>query len=234
MKKMKVILLIILLITLFIPLAKAEEKEINNIPVKLRWMIAKDGNGSLINITLYMNSSEDDDHVFVVTLSNTSSNNSDDIEIDIKRDISCSSADISELTKQVLQSNRDVVNSINSSLDMSKRFADCSEGRERIATNSKTFELQRDQYKNESDTYKVLYQTESDVKLNFKSRLDGCSSDLQTKTAEANTCSGDLTQSKKKPMQYAFVTLILTLIAMNMYNKSKEPKPPEMFQFPER
>lgn len=230
MKKINIIFIGMLI--MMIPAVFAENRDIDDIPIDIKWSISKDGNGSIYNITINV-SSEDKDHTFNRILTNTSSNGSDTIKIDIERDIVCKEEDISNLTRTLIQSSLGFVNTINNSFNFPKEYSDCIEGRARIAENNKVYLLERDKFKNDSDMYKGLYDSETESKDGIKDSLDTCNTNLLNTNTDYNTCSSDLEKTKKKPMQYALVSILFTVIAINLYNKNKEPKPPEMFQFKE-
>lgn len=230
MKKISIVLIGILL--MMIPAAFAEIRDIDDIPIEIKWTILRDGNNSSWNLSINI-SSEDKDHTFNKVFFNNTGNSSDTIKIDIERDIVCKEEDISNLTKTLIQSSLGFVNTINNSFNFPKEYSDCLDGRARIAENNKVYLLERDKFKNESDLYKGLYDTETASKTEVKGKLDTCNTDLLNKNTDYNGCFSELEKTKKKPMQYALVSVLFTIIAINIYNKNKEPKPPEMFQFKE-
>ena len=218
---------------LLVPAVLAEVRHIDDIPITITWKIARDSNGTISNITINVSSSEDIDHTFNRLLSNSTSNDSDTIKIDIERDIVCKEEDISNLTKTLLESNRGVINTINNSFNFPKEHQDCLEGRAMLSEKNKILLGDKETLKNESILYKGMYETENTEKGQFKERLSECNANLLDANTGKNNCNTELDKTKKKPMQYAIVSILATLILINIYNKNKEPKPPEMFQFPE-
>lgn len=215
----------------------AEQKDIDNIPIKAAWFIyINESTREITGVLIYINSSEDSDkdHTIVKNITLSSGNSSSNTDIDIERNVQCSEEDISNLTKTLIQSNIGIVNTINNSFNFPKEYSDCIDGRARIAENNKVYVQERDRFKNESDLYQGLYKDEQESKDQVKTRLDTCNSDLLTRNTDYNTCTTDLEKIKTKPSQYAMISIVITLIAVNIYNKSREPKMPETFQFGNR
>lgn len=215
----------------------AEQKDIDNIPIKAAWFIyVNESTREITGVLIYINSSEDGDkdHTIIKNITLSSGNSSSNTDIDIERNVICAEEDISNLTKTLLQSNIGIVNTINNSFNFPKEYSDCIDGRARIAENNKVYVQERDRFKNESDLYQGLYKDEQEAKDQVKTRLDTCSSDLLTRNTDYNTCTTDLEKIKTKPSQYAMISIVITLIAVNIYNKSREPKMPETFQFGNR
>lgn len=229
----KLALVVFGLLMLFIPAVLAEVKDIDDIPITITWKVAKDTNGTIYNITINVSSSEDVDHTFNRVITNTTSNDSDTIKIDIERDVACKDEDISNLTKTLLENSKGLVNTINNSFNFPKEYSDCLEGRAILSEKNKGLLFDSEKATNESKLYKGMYETESADKSEIKGRLDTCNTNLLDTNTERNNCSTELEKTKKKPMQYAIISILITLIAINIYNKNKEPKPPEMFQFRE-
>lgn len=221
------------LLILLIPAVFAEIRDIDDIPITITWKVAKDSNGTIYNISINVSSSEDVDHTFNKVITNTTSNDSDTIKIDIERDVTCKDEDISNLTKTLIQNSLGFVNTINSSFNFPKEYSDCLEGRAMLSEKNKGLADDKDKFKNESDLYKGMYETETADKSEIKGRLDTCNTNLLDTSTDRNNCNSELEKTKKKPIQYALVSILATLIILNIYNKNKEPKPPEMFQFRE-
>ena len=227
----------IVIVIFLMPGVLAENKNINDIPIKVVWFIyVNESTREITSVLIYINSSEDTStsHTIIKNITLSSGNSSSNTEIDIERNVVCAEEDISNLTKTLIQSNIGVLNTLNNSFSFPKEYSDCIDGRARIAENNKVYLQERDRFKNESNLYQGLYEDEQGSKDQLKTRLDNCNSDLLTKNTDYNTCTTDLEKSKKKPSQYAIISIVITLIAVNMYNKSKEPKMPETFQFGNR
>lgn len=203
-----------------------------DVPIVIGWNINEDSNGTITSIIIYVNSSSDTGNTFSRTLTkDTNLNDSRSFDVSVNTDASCTSDQMDSLTQALLESNREVVLTLNNSFNVPKQLSDCLEGRARIAENNIQFQKDRDSYKNSSDMYQNLYNGETTAKDQFKTRLDGCNTDLLTRNTDFNTCNTELDKTKKKPIQYAIISILITVIAINMYNKSKEPTAPEMFQF---
>lgn len=222
-----------MLFMILIPGVIAKNIDIEDIPITVKWSITKDGDKMVwVNISVWSDDDQDD-FVFTKNITNQTSDNDDDFEIAIRRnlDVLCEEQDIGNLTRALIDSNRAVASTINNSFNFPKEYSDCLEGRAKIAESNKVYLQERDKFKNDSSLYQGLYKDEQDTKDQVKTRLDTCNSDLLTRNTDYNTCTTDLEKSKKKPSQYAMISIVITLIVVNIYNKSKEPKPPEVFQF---
>lgn len=218
----------------FASIVNAENKFIEDIPIEISWHVARNASGSIEGVNITVKSSDDDNHVFSKNITNSSSDSSQTLKIDIVRNVECTEADISNLTRALLEKDRNVISYLNESYGIVRDFADCKEGKGRIAENNVQFQFDRDKYKNESDYYKYLYDIKSNETNKKENELNSCSNNLLTANTENNNCQNNLTQSKKKPGQYAIISIIVTLIAVYLYNRNKEGTPPEMRQFSQK
>ena len=175
---------------------------------------------------------EDDNDFKNISCSSANTSFTDNFN-DIKIEITTAQTEISDLTKQIINHC--------SVLNFTERYATC-ESEKGIAIGVKesykdkflSAEQERDKFKNESQDFRLLYENESSIKGQAEGKYNTCNTDLLSKNTEYNRCYDELQVTKKKPTTYAIVSIIITIIAVTMYFKGQQPKPPEFGQFPER
>lgn len=182
-----------------------------------------------INITI----NDEVDNDFQNIRCNASNSSFTDTFDNVDIEVSTPETDIANLTKTLIQTNREVVTSCNNAKNLSAEYVACIEGRAAAGEIHNQCRVDRDRYKNESQAFRLLYENETSSLQSVSGQYNSCNTNLLTKNTDYNTCQNDLENQRKKPTTYAIFSAIITTIIVTMYFKSREPKPPEFAQFPE-